>query len=276
MANTPNHPFFKATDCTVLYHRQDAASEGYRVPLHSHPFWQLEIILEGSVQLRLGPEIFSAFKRAWILIAPNTRHSLHYRRDTDYLSIKFSSGNPELERITGLWASTERLGVLAQLFSQLIPNGEQVATGNGELEHALTLGILHRHLHGSEESASSARVNLVDKAVQLVDMSDGRIRSVKEVAREIGCNADYLSNRFLKARGKSLKMHINLRRIQKAKSLLAYSERRVGEIAEQVGFDDIYSFSRFFSRQTGKSPSMYRSKLRSTITGRARKTPQPD
>ena len=43
-----------------------------------------------------------------------------------------------------------------------------------------------------------------------------------------------------------------------ARSLLRVSEFRVGEVAEMLGFYDIYAFSHFFTENEGISPSEYR------------------
>jgi AraC-like DNA-binding protein len=43
-----------------------------------------------------------------------------------------------------------------------------------------------------------------------------------------------------------------------AKRLLIYSTKRIKEIAYEVGFEDIQTFSRFFKRNEGISPSKYK------------------
>ena len=45
-----------------------------------------------------------------------------------------------------------------------------------------------------------------------------------------------------------------------AKRLLYHSDMQIQEIAFKVGYDDIQSFSRFFKKQEGISPSKYRIK----------------
>ena len=47
-------------------------------------------------------------------------------------------------------------------------------------------------------------------------------------------------------------------RIQMAKHLLAVQNQGIGEVAEKVGFDSIYHFSKQFKLATGSSPSHYR------------------
>ena len=51
---------------------------------------------------------------------------------------------------------------------------------------------------------------------------------------------------------------INIR-LESAKLMLSYSNLGVSEIAEAVGFSSVYYFSKYFKKNTGKSPSEYKS-----------------
>ena len=51
---------------------------------------------------------------------------------------------------------------------------------------------------------------------------------------------------------------IDLRTTLQAKSLLAYSDKTIAEIAYELGMDDANYFSRYFKHQTGMTPSAYR------------------
>jgi len=67
-----------------------------------------------------------------------------------------------------------------------------------------------------------------------------------------------LSNLFLKMGTKTPLQFIQDRIMLEAKKQLNYSNLPVKEIAYDVGFDDIQSFSRFFKNQAGISPSEYK------------------
>lgn len=56
--------------------------------------------------------------------------------------------------------------------------------------------------------------------------------------------------------------HLLNLRMQKARRLLVESGARVGEVAAQVGFQDLLYFSRRFRLATGLSPSAYRKRFR--------------
>jgi YesN/AraC family two-component response regulator len=51
--------------------------------------------------------------------------------------------------------------------------------------------------------------------------------------------------------------YINRRRIEKAQQLLLSSDDSLYRIAAQVGFADVYYFSRLFKQYVGLAPSYY-------------------
>lgn len=69
-----------------------------------------------------------------------------------------------------------------------------------------------------------------------------------------------LSNLFKKHIDKSPLEIINNRRLLEAKRLLTYTQTPVQEIADELSFNDIQSFSTFFKKQTQFSPSEFRIK----------------
>jgi AraC-like DNA-binding protein len=54
---------------------------------------------------------------------------------------------------------------------------------------------------------------------------------------------------------------INNAVLSDCKSRLSYSESNIGQIAEAMGFGTIQSFSKYFKKHTGKSPSFFRNKI---------------
>ncbi len=59
--------------------------------------------------------------------------------------------------------------------------------------------------------------------------------------------------------GRSIENYIIEIRIARARELLAGSGKTVNEIGQQLGYSNVYFFSRQFKEKTGMSPTEFRS-----------------
>lgn len=66
-------------------------------------------------------------------------------------------------------------------------------------------------------------------------------------------------HRRLQKEGTNLRRIMNQVRLEKAKELLMQNEMSVSNISDMLGFSSVSVFSRFFSEQSGTSPSRYKS-----------------
>ena len=79
--------------------------------------------------------------------------------------------------------------------------------------------------------------------------------SVKSISEYCFVSESYLRKLFSNKLGKSPFRYITDIRMQKAQMLL-HEKRPIGEIACQVGYSDVYQFSRAYKRYYGYAPSM--------------------
>ena len=89
--------------------------------------------------------------------------------------------------------------------------------------------------------------------------------TVSEYADLLFKSPKTLSNVFSKSGFKSPLQYIHERKMLEARRLLHHSDDSVKQIALEIGFDDIQSFSRFFKKNEGISPSKYRENTLSGI-----------
>jgi AraC-like DNA-binding protein len=119
-------------------------------------------------------------------------------------------------------------------------------------------------------SAEAARVLLVEghvpakhhQVTRALRLIEGRLHnriSLAEVARGIRVSPDYLARIFRRDMGDSVGDYIRSRRIARAKGLLIGSSLSIKEIAQRTGFRDQLYFWRVFKKETGMSPSEFRS-----------------
>jgi AraC-like DNA-binding protein len=94
-----------------------------------------------------------------------------------------------------------------------------------------------------------------------VDLIDARMTdppSVDELARIAHFSARHFARRFEAAFGCTPHTYINARRFALARKLLSQERLRVSDIAREVGFNSVASFSRWFTQQSGASPTAFR------------------
>ena len=123
---------------------------------------------------------------------------------------------------------------------------------------------------GSNDSSSEPNQDASSYS-QIVSYSINRIHtayasaiSLTTIADETGVTSQYLSALFAKEVGTSFVNYLRNYRIQNAEKLLASTNKKIGDIAFSVGYDDPQYFCRVFKTVTGCSPKDYRYKSHKT------------
>ena len=85
--------------------------------------------------------------------------------------------------------------------------------------------------------------------------------NLTQIAQDIHANGSYLSRLYKTKTGQNLFDVINKMKLEKAKEYMSQG-KRIYEIAQLVGFDDVSYFSRVFRKYEGCSPREYENRLR--------------
>ena len=100
---------------------------------------------------------------------------------------------------------------------------------------------------------------LVLRLAARIGESSNERTSVKELARASGYSRDHFARVFKQVVGQGPHPFMLRARIDRARQLLLESGLSVGKIAEALGYQDVYFFSKQFKQKTGMAPSKYRS-----------------
>lgn len=153
----------------------------------------------------------------------------------------------------------------------------------------LTLGLLDRELGDQALGATSATHGLLDALFAFAlreiaarenpgtpgwhhAIADRPIRQVltlmhgnlghgwtlEDLGRQVGLSRSALAERFRSAMGDTPLNHLRTLRMQKAMQLLSETRQTLEQVAQAVGYQDAFGFSKVFKRTTGQAPRQFR------------------
>jgi len=98
--------------------------------------------------------------------------------------------------------------------------------------------------------------NYIQMTTDYIDANFMRDITVEDIASKIGLNRRYLSRIFKKEHGITVQEYLIKKRMEQAKNLLT-KNYRVCEVAEMVGYKDVFNFSKMFRKNVGISPKFF-------------------
>lgn len=104
----------------------------------------------------------------------------------------------------------------------------------------------------------TTKVDLVREFNFLVEQYFKEKHTVAEYADMLNKSPKTISNLFIKYANKSPLQYIQGRRMLEARRLLRYTDNTIKEVAYEIGFKDLQTFSRFFKKIEGISPSEFK------------------
>jgi AraC family transcriptional activator of pobA len=90
------------------------------------------------------------------------------------------------------------------------------------------------------------------------DLMSKGLPSVQYIAQNLNISPNYLGNLMKILTGQSTQQHIHEKLIEKAKEKLSTTDLSISEIAYELGFEHLQSFSKLFRNKTNQSPSEFR------------------
>ncbi|AWB45835.1 AraC family transcriptional regulator [Paenibacillus sp. CAA11] len=109
-----------------------------------------------------------------------------------------------------------------------------------------------------EPKATNQLAEVIQEVANYVLQHPGLPHRTKDLATRAGLSPRYFSIKFKEITGSSVQSYIIKCRIDRARHLLLHEGMNVTEVADALGYRDIFFFSRQFKQYTGKSPSEIR------------------
>ena len=119
--------------------------------------------------------------------------------------------------------------------------------------------IFNRILFKIEQEVDQRTISPDDPLVEIMDYISDHFTdkdfSLENLARRHGMSGAYLRRRFSEKYGTSPMRYIQQNRLRLAKELLQTDYYTIEQVAELCGFANVYYFSTFIKKETGKPPS---------------------
>ncbi len=262
-------------------------------PLHIPPrlIFDYEFVLflrgHGVIGYRRGREIFEP--NQLFLLAPFVSHRFDSRDDSpcEHLAVHFDfapglvPGGERLDRRSAYEVVLEgglalprsvklaALDPVRAMFTHLVEayaRGEALARLEARL---LLLRILHQLLSSRRapqpQTPDPVLQLKINRALLFLDTHLAEKLSAAALAAAAGFSRVHFNRVFRSWTGFSPMEYLRRRRIAKAKELLLDVDRPIKQIARQLGFTDVFHFSRTFRKIDGLPPTQYR---RAALAGR--------
>lgn len=179
--------------------------------------------------------------------------------------IGFSAYNYSLQLATSGKQRFILENIDTQFYKQIIQEAvvSDVFTKNKYFQANSLLFTLMNHLYEELkiETIANNHFYLAEEIKFFIDYNYTENLKIKEIAQIFNIHPNYLSNIFYDSFQISPKSYLIEKKINKACELLALTDLPITIIANSIGYEDIFSFSRLFKQKKYISPSNYRKKL---------------
>jgi len=157
---------------------------------------------------------------------------------------------------------------LPEVLNWITQETEQMSLGStyviDRLLELLCVEILRSHIETAAPPKSGwlagVKDPIVGKAISMIHSRPGESWSVKRLAQGVAMSPSRFAARFSAALGDSPMAYVAKWRMNVAGRLLDETQQRIGEIAADVGYDNVAAFARGFKRHLGVSPGAWRSR----------------
>lgn len=232
-------------------------------------YCKLYFICEGDGWLKIGEREYKPMAGQLILMPEGVKQSYSYVDGSPYrkywchFSAKVGGINLfnmlELSDYSITAANSDYIG---DLFASIIAHSSS-GTVYGKLLAKSKLMELFAYffMHADLTRMTYHNLPSVEKLARVLAYIDSNIErnmTIQELAGIAYVHPNYLIRLFKQQVGSPPIQYILIKKINKAKELLIGTSSSVSEIALQVGFSDLFYFSKQFKKNVGLNPSEYR------------------
>jgi AraC-like DNA-binding protein len=227
----------------------------------------IEFVVEGKGKLRAQGQIYDLFPGIIFSYRMNTPHDL-WAEPTDPMTKFFAayqlsrkrSAIPKLGIVPGTIRWTRDLAAVQMLFEELIREGQLA----GELNQEITARYLELILLKAGEAVLpkdgqiAGGADAYQRTMACIESDFASLASLGDLRGRVGLDPNYICRLFRRFGQETPNQCITRHKVNRAAELLLTQNKSIAEVAEAVGYEDPYYFSRVFKKRFGYSPREFR------------------
>lgn len=239
----------------------DRCQPQYRLERKNTPISVIGLTLSGSGIVCQNGQRVRATPGSLFIVTANDSHEYYPENDWEFCWVNLVGGY--WRELMGLYGLQGQI-----LFPQFAPGGEFVALvrriteenvqlddWQTEMQAFLFRSLLHLYRAQRAEAPQTLAAQVRSEFERCADSG----LTQAEICRRIGITPRHAQRIFRQSYGVTIHQYLAQKKLQKAKALLVGTDHSVAQIAAEAGFENEKYFSIFFRRQTGVTPTQYRS-----------------
>ncbi|EGT0677376.1 HTH-type transcriptional activator RhaR [Citrobacter braakii] len=267
-------------------HEQQAVAVADRYPQdvfaeHTHEFCELVLVWRGNGLHVLNDRPYRITRGDLFYIRAEDKHSytsvndlvlqnIIYCPERLTLNVDWQGAIPGFDGTPrqphwrlGSVGMTQARQVISQLEHESNQRDAQAFT-MAELLFGQLVTHLKRHRYATDTLPATSSETLLDKLITALAGSHEHAFELDTFCERERCSERVLRQQFRSQTGMTINHYLRQLRICHAQYLLSHTEKLIGEVAMQCGFEDSNYFSVVFNREVGMTPGQWRHRSRVT------------
>lgn len=237
---------------------------------------ELILVCNGIGSFRIQKKKYSIKKGMLLFISPGIPYSIELDGTVpagfltihfSYAAVSFNEGKWEIndkiqvpfglpvQELTDFYLIEEQFQKLVDCWNEKLPGYEFIAR---TMFQQLLIEIIQDRNKHSKSYGTSLKV---EKIIQYMHQNINSKITLPELSKLVHMAPAYMSRTFKETTGYTIIEYFNKLKIDKSKELLIEGNKKVKEVAQELGFADEFYFSRMFKRAEGITPSEYNSRI---------------
>ncbi|NRP10503.1 Exoenzyme S synthesis regulatory protein ExsA [Marinobacterium sp. xm-a-121] len=245
------------------------SSRPYRgiIKPHKHSdLFQVLIIEQGEAEIQLEDDQVSINEPVIVTLPPDNRHGFHFHNGIRgvILSIALPIIQQDIDIVTSS-ASILLLGDKEEATKQILTIAELLIEEQQQPtdQQSVSLQLIHTlfAMIKRVDTALTLSEKLPDALKQFSQLIESSLENrwdIDDYASQCGVSTSTLNRLCKKHFGKSALQTINQRLAIEIKRRLAFTQRSIALISDELGFSDPGYFTRFVKRELGETPMAFR------------------